>query len=105
MSETEPALAGVGPRDATDGMGYPPRGADRGTAYAPGFMWGEAAAGISPLGPPHPPSPLAGAHPYLFMILSLYIGWAILLIRGAKDPMAAASLFDWGIFANGCTPC
>ncbi len=40
-------------------------------------------------------------HPYLFMILSLYVGWAILLIRGAKDPRAAVSLFDWGIVANG----
>ena len=69
--------------------------------YAPGFMWGEAPPGFPLCGPPHPASPLDGAHPYLFMILSLYIGWAILLIRGAKDPVAAASLFDWGIFANG----
>ena len=34
------------------------------------------------------------------MLFSLYIAWAILLIRGAKDPLAAASLFDWGILAN-----
>ena len=34
------------------------------------------------------------------MMFSLYMAWAILLIRGAKDPKAAASLFDWGILAN-----
>jgi len=34
------------------------------------------------------------------MIFVLYVAWAILLIRGAKDPKAAASLFDWGILAN-----
>ena len=69
-------------------------------AYAPGFMWGEAPPGFPLLGPAHPPSPYAGAHPYIFMIFAMYIAWAILLIRGAKDPKAAASLFDWGILAN-----
>jgi len=34
------------------------------------------------------------------MVISLYMAWAILLVRGAKDPKAAASLFDWGILAN-----
>ncbi len=34
------------------------------------------------------------------MLLAVYIAWAILLIRGAKDPLAAASLFDWGILAQ-----
>jgi hypothetical protein len=34
------------------------------------------------------------------MIVALYFAWAILLIRGAKDPKAAASLFDYGILAN-----
>ena len=69
-------------------------------AYAPGFFWGELPQGFPLLGPAHPPSPLHGAHPYLFMLLSLYLAWAILLIRGAKNPVAAASLFDWGILAN-----
>lgn len=69
-------------------------------AYSPGFFWGELPLGFPLLGPAHPPSPYAGAHPYLLMIYSLYIAWSILLIRGAKDPKAAASLFDWGILAN-----
>ncbi len=34
------------------------------------------------------------------MIAALYLGWAILLIRGARDPKANAALFDWGILAN-----
>jgi hypothetical protein len=63
-------------------------------AYSPGFVWGELPPGFPLLGPAHPASPYAGAHPYLFMILSLYLAWAILLVRGAKDPKAAASLFD-----------
>ena len=69
-------------------------------AYPPGSFWGELPPGFPLLGPPHPPSPLHGLHPYLWMIYSLYLGWGILLIRGAKDPRAAASLFDWGILAN-----
>jgi hypothetical protein len=69
-------------------------------AYAPGFFWGELPAEFPLLGPAHPPSHLEGAHPYLFMMLSLYAAWAILLLRGARDPRAAASLFDWGILAN-----
>lgn len=68
--------------------------------YAPGFFWGELPSGFPLLGPSHAPSHLHGAHPYLFMMFSLYAAWAILLIRGAKDPRAAASLFDWGILAN-----
>ena len=68
--------------------------------YPPGFMWGSHPANF-PAMVPHPESPLDGLHPYLFMILSLYLGWAILLVRGARNPVAAASLFDWGIFANG----
>ena len=69
-------------------------------AYAPGFFWGELPENFPLLGPQHPPSHLDAIHPYLFMLFSLYIAWAILLIRGAKDPKAAASLFDWGILAN-----
>jgi uncharacterized protein DUF6632 len=68
--------------------------------YPPGMSWGELPAGFPRLGPPHPVSPHNGLHPYLFMIFALYAAWAILLIRGAKDPRAAASLFDWGILAN-----
>jgi len=69
-------------------------------AYAPGFFWGELPENFPLLGPPHPASHLDGIHPYLFMLFALYVAWAILLIRGAKDPQAAASLFDWGILAN-----
>src|SRR5271166_3368499 len=68
--------------------------------YAPGFIWGSLPPGFPLCGPPHPPSPLSGLHPYVFMIVALYVAWAILLIRGAKDPKAAASLFDYGILAN-----
>jgi len=34
------------------------------------------------------------------MVAVLYLAWAILLIRGAKDPRANAALFDYGILAN-----
>jgi hypothetical protein len=69
-------------------------------AYAPGFFWGQLPEGFPLLGPTHPPSHYDGAHPYLLMIFALYAAWAILLIRGAKDPVAAVSLFDCGILAN-----
>jgi len=68
--------------------------------YQPGFLWGDHTLNYPHLGPEHPPSPYEGLHPYVFMIAALYLAWAILLIRGAKDPKAAASLFDWGILAN-----
>jgi hypothetical protein len=68
--------------------------------YAPGFVWGELSEGFPLFGPPHPPSHLHGAHPYLYMIYAMFLAWGILLVRGAKDPKAAASLFDWGILAN-----
>jgi len=35
------------------------------------------------------------------MMATLYLAWAILMIRGAKDPKANAALFDFGILANG----
>ena len=68
--------------------------------YPPGFLWG--------MNPPvfpficwqHPPSPYDGLHPYVFMIVAIYYAWAILMIRGAKDPGANAALFDFGILAN-----
>ena len=34
------------------------------------------------------------------MIAVLYLAWAILMIRGARDPKANAALFDFGILAN-----
>jgi hypothetical protein len=68
-------------------------------AYPPGFLWGEA-PGLPGLGPAHPESHLQGLHPYLFMLFSVYAGWAILLLRGAHDPKSNAALFDWGILAN-----
>jgi len=34
------------------------------------------------------------------MMSIVYLAWAILMIRGAKDPKANAALFDFGILAN-----
>ena len=68
--------------------------------YPPGMLWGSHPDGFPNLGPAHPDSPFNALHPYLFMVGVMYIAWAILLIRGAKDPLAAASLFDYGILAN-----
>ena len=67
--------------------------------YTPGFAWGILPEGMQ-LGPDHPPSHYDGLHPYLYMLLALYVAWAILLIRGARDPRANVALFDWGILAN-----
>ena len=67
--------------------------------YPEGFLWG--GSNFFPgLGMPHPLSPYDGLHPYLFMIASLYLAWAILMIRGTRDPKANAALFNWGILAN-----
>ena len=68
--------------------------------YPPGMVWGSLPDGFPHLGPAHPDSPYNALHPYLFMVGVMFIAWAILLIRGAKDPLAAASLFDFGILAN-----
>jgi hypothetical protein len=59
--------------------------------YPPGFLWG-----THPESPYHPP-----LSPYLFMLLAMYVAWAILMIRGARDPLAHRSLVDYGILANG----
>ena len=67
--------------------------------YPPGFLWGSHSADF-PAMVPHPESPLHGLHPYLFMIIVLYLAWGILMVRGAKDPKANAALFDYGILAN-----
>ena len=68
--------------------------------YSPGFLWGKLPAGFPQIGPAHPESPYDAFHPYIFMIAVLYLAWAILMIRGAKDPRASAALFDYGILAN-----
>jgi hypothetical protein len=68
--------------------------------YPPGFLWGSHPAAFPNIGPAHPESPYDALHPYVFMIGVLYLAWAALMIRGAKDPRAAASLFDYGILAN-----
>jgi len=67
--------------------------------YPPGFLWGSHSADF-PAMVPHPESPLHGLHPYLFMIIVLYLAWGILMVRGAKDPKANTALFDYGILAN-----
>ena len=59
--------------------------------YPPGFLWG-----THPESPYHPP-----LSPYFFMLLAMYVAWAILMIRGARDPLAHRSLVDYGILANG----
>jgi hypothetical protein len=39
------------------------------------------------------------------MMLMMYVAWAILMIRGARDPKANAALFDWGFSPTCCTRC
>lgn len=68
--------------------------------YPPGFLWGAHPEAFPRLGPAHPPSHLDGLHPYLFMIGALYVAYAILMIRGARDPKANAALFDFGILSS-----
>lgn len=53
-------------------------------AYAPGFFWGELPPGFPLLGPAHPPSHYDGAHPYIFMLFSLYLAWGICWFAGRK---------------------
>lgn len=68
--------------------------------YPAGIVWGAMPPGFPILCGAHPPSPLDGLHPYFFMLLGVYLSWAVLMIRGAKDPRAAIALFDFGILAN-----
>ena len=68
--------------------------------YPPGFLWGVAPAAFPNIGPAHPQSHLDGLHPYLFMLGAMYLAYGILMIRGARDPLANAALFDYGILAN-----
>ena len=67
-------------------------------AYPAGFLWGDG--NLPYVAMPHPQSPYDALHPYLFMLFAVYLAWAILMIRGARDPKANAALFDWGILAN-----
>src|SRR5208282_1650335 len=68
--------------------------------YSPGFLWGMLPAGFPQIGPAQPESPYDALHPYILMLAVVYLAWAILMIRGSKDPKANAALFDFGILAN-----
>lgn len=59
-------------------------------AFPGGFLWG-----VHPESPYHPP-----LSPYLFMLVAMYVAWAALMIRGARDPLAHAEIVDYGILAN-----
>jgi drug/metabolite transporter (DMT)-like permease len=59
-------------------------------AFPAGFFWG-----TSPESPHHPP-----LSPYAFMLVAMYVAWAVLMIRGAKDPVANKAIVDYGILAN-----
>ncbi len=39
-------------------------------------------------------------HPYVWMMLALYVAWAYLLVREAKNPADAGLLFDFGIISS-----
>ena len=65
-----------------------------------GFLWGSVPLNFPLICFTHDPSPLNGLHPYIFMIAVIYAAWCILLIRGARHPVANAALFDFGILAN-----
>ncbi|NOR20311.1 MAG: hypothetical protein GQ538_09525 [Xanthomonadales bacterium] len=39
-------------------------------------------------------------HPYLFMMIALYVAWCYLLFREAKNPADAGLLFDCGIISS-----
>lgn len=70
--------------------------------YPPGFLWGEVSKDVCfvSIGPVHPPSPYDALHPYLAMLIALYVALGILLIRGAREPMANTGLFDFGILSS-----
>lgn len=65
-----------------------------------GFLWGGQPLNFPVICFTHPPSPLDALHPYLIMMVMIYVAWAILLIRGAGDPIGNKALFDFGILAN-----
>ena len=74
-------------------------------AYAPGFFWGELPPGFPLLGPAHPPSPYAGAHPYMFMIFAMYIAWAILLFAVRRIPRPRRRCSTGASSPTCCTGC
>ncbi len=55
-------------------------------AFPAGFLWGTHHG--------------AGWHPYVFMLTALYWAWGILMVRGARDPVANKALLDWGILSS-----
>lgn len=59
--------------------------------YPAGFLWG-----THPASPYHPP-----LSPYLYMLVAMYFAWAVLMIRGARDPVADRAIVDYGVLANG----
>ena len=70
-----------------DGVGNYPWRANPGARLCARLLLGSIAAGISTYEARHiRPSHYDGAHPYIFMLFSLYLAWGILLVRGAKDP-------------------
>jgi len=58
-------------------------------AFPSGFLWGT-----------HHESPYEPWSPYLFMLVAMYLAWAALMIRGARDPIAHRDIVDYGILAN-----
>ncbi len=59
-------------------------------AFPAGFLWG-----THPQSPYHPP-----LSPYLFMLIAMYVAWAIMMIVGARDPLGYRRIVDYGILAN-----
>ena len=57
--------------------------------YPPGFLWGT-----------HPEDAYNPLSAYIFMLLAMYFAWAILMIRGAADPLGNRIIVDYGILAN-----
>lgn len=68
------------------GLGFVPSALIMLLLYPHGFSWGIEDS--------------TQYHPYLWMMLMLYITWCYLLVREAKNPANAGLLFDFGIIAN-----
>ncbi len=58
-------------------------------AFPAGFLWGT-----------HESSPYHPWSPYVFMLLAMYAGWAILMITSARDPIRNAVIVTYGVIAN-----
>lgn len=54
--------------------------------YPHGFLWGIEEG--------------TDFHPYMWMMVSLYVAWCYLLVREAKNPADAGLLFDFGIISS-----